>query len=98
MKSALSRQLSRRRDLASQKRPLQEQQSNKETISKGRKEIVIEPSCSENPAFRPDKDVDIELQVSSFSPLGLREDVLKALYNINVIKPTVIQVHEFGKF
>ena len=47
MKSALSRQLSRRRDLASQKRPLQEQQSNKETISKGRKEIVIEPSCSE---------------------------------------------------
>ncbi|PFX20554.1 DEAD-box ATP-dependent RNA helicase 39 [Stylophora pistillata] len=92
MKSALSRQLSRRRDLASQRKPMCELQSNKETISNGRKEIVIEPSCSENPAFTPDKDEDVELQVSSFSPLGLREDVLKALHNINVTKPTVIQM------
>ena len=52
----------------------------------------------QNPAFTPDKDVDFELQVSSFSPLGLREDVLKALYNIKVTKPTVIQVRKYREF
>ena len=46
----------------------------------------------QNPAFTPDKDIDFKSQVSSFSALGLREDVLKALYNIKVTKPTVIQV------
>ncbi|KAJ7352985.1 hypothetical protein OS493_032924 [Desmophyllum pertusum] len=45
-----------------------------------------------NPAFTPDKDVDFKLQVSSFSELGLREDVLKALYNLKVTTPTVIQM------
>ncbi|XP_078349362.1 uncharacterized protein LOC144634318 isoform X2 [Oculina patagonica] len=93
MKSSLSRALSKRREAANRRIiSAKEQLQNKESVSKGRREIVIEPSCSENPAFTPDKDVDFKLQVTSFSDLGLREDVLKALYNIKVTKPTVIQM------
>ena len=47
MKSALSKQLNRRRDLAARRISITDPHEKKESVSKGRKEIVIEPSCSE---------------------------------------------------
>lgn len=48
MKSSLSRALSKRREAANRRIiSAKEQLQNKESVSKGRREIVIEPSCSE---------------------------------------------------
>lgn len=50
MKSALSRQLNRRRDMALRRLAVVPKQKKlvtvEESISKGRREIIIEPSCS----------------------------------------------------
>lgn len=67
MKSSLSRSLNKRRDAANRRViSTKEQLQNNESVSKGRREIVIEPSCSEvcpisNPLSRSDIDcVDIK--------------------------------------
>jgi len=91
-KAALASQFNRRRDLALGRASMASKPKKTVTddsISKGRREIVIEPSCSVNPAFTPE---DNKLRVPSFRSLGLREDVLKGLEDLKFTKPTVTQM------
>ncbi|XP_068731663.1 uncharacterized protein [Montipora capricornis] len=92
MKSALTKQLNRRRDLTHRTnlntRLKPRIAVTEESVSRGRREIVIEPSC-QNPAFTPG---DNQIQVTSFHSLGIRGDVLKGLENLSITKPTVTQM------
>ncbi|XP_074631437.1 uncharacterized protein LOC141889977 isoform X3 [Acropora palmata] len=91
MKSALTRQLKRRRELA-QRRNLKSVKpriaDTEESVSRGRREIVIEPSC-QNPAFTPK---DNQAQVRSFHSFGLRDDIVQGLDGLSITKPTVTQM------
>ena len=65
MKSSLSRALDKRRDAANRRIiSAKEQLQSKESISKGRREIVIEPSCPEVCPFSKNvKNVKVALNL-----------------------------------
>ncbi|XP_073249244.1 uncharacterized protein [Porites lutea] len=96
LKTALTRHLEKRRDFAKQEArkinvPSLKQRKavGEDSISKGRREIIIEPSCSENPAFTSEENSKVTGH--SFRSLGLREDVLNGMKDLSISKPTMIQ-------